>query len=95
MLFSDLKKKQVVNLVTGCCMGNVSDLIFDERSSSIRALVVPGNAAGFWQRLKSNSDLVIPWSCIDKIGNDVILAHVDTYACLDEKGHGHSRMQKI
>lgn len=95
MLFSQLRKKQVVNIVTGCCLGTVNDLVIDESTSSVRAIVVPGVSGNLLSRIKKGTDIVIPWQCIEKIGDDVILARVDAYASLDEKENRQSRTQRI
>ena len=41
MLFSQLRKKQVVNLATGACLGQVTDLVFDDMTGVARAIIVP------------------------------------------------------
>ena len=85
MLFSQLRKKQVVNLATGACLGQVTDLVFDDMTGVVRAIIVPDIKTGFLAHLKPREDLMIPYKCIETIGNYVILARVDSYATLDEE----------
>ena len=85
MLFSQLKKRQGVNLSTGACLGQVTDLVFDETTGVVRAIIVPDVKTGFLAHFKPREDLMIPYKCIETIGDDVILARVDSYATLDEK----------
>ena len=52
-------------------MGEVSDLLFDPVCGQITALVVPAQS-GF-AGLFSRNECVIPWGCIETLGEDYIL----------------------
>ena len=69
--FSELHCREVINLCDGARMGEVSDLLFDPVGGQITALVVParGGLAGLFTR----EDCVIPWGCIETLGEDYIL----------------------
>ncbi len=71
MRFSDLHCREVINLCDGARMGEVSDLLFDPVCGQITALVVPAQSgfAGLFTR----DACVIPWGCIETLGEDYIL----------------------
>ena len=79
---SDLKLKNVINVVDGKILGGISDIEIDVESGKLIAIVVPGNGRflGLFSRAE---DVVIPWENIRKIGTDVIL--VEASASLELK----------
>lgn len=76
---SDLKMKEVVNILDGRRLGTITDIEIDIDKGSLTAIVVPGPGKflGFFGR---NEDIVIPWNKIHKIGIDVILVEANGYA---------------
>ncbi len=72
MTFSDLKHKEVINVCDGRRLGCVCDVIIDIRSCRLDAIIVPGsfNIFACFQKQKN---VIIPWSKIHKLGDDVIL----------------------
>lgn len=72
---SDLKIKEVINLLDGRRLGGITDIEFDADSGQLTAIVVPG-ASKFLGLLGRSEDIVIPWAQIHKIGVDVILVEV-------------------
>lgn len=73
--FCDLRKKEVINLCDGCRLGFVDDLVIDLKTGRIEKIIVPvGNRC--WGLLASGEEFVIPWECIRKIGDDIILVEV-------------------
>ncbi len=74
---SDLKLREVVNVLDGKRMGVINDIDVDIEEGKIKALIVPGTPRllGLFGK---NDDLVIPWETIKKIGVDVILVEVYT-----------------
>ena len=70
--FSEFRYKEVINVRTGTRMGFVCDAEFEWPEGRIRALIVPGRAKylGLFGR---EDDYILPWSCIVRIGNDIIL----------------------
>ena len=74
--YTDLRCKDVVNVVNGSKMGKIVDLIVDSNGKCVLGLVVPGIRKIF----KSNEDIFIPWESIVKIGNDTILINLDLSA---------------
>ena len=71
---SELKCKEVVNVITGKRMGKIIDLVIDCEKSCIRGIIVPGDGGFCW--FKGNENIYIPWKDIKKIGDDVILVEV-------------------
>jgi YlmC/YmxH family sporulation protein len=76
MKISDFQSKDVINIVDGKKLGQISDLELDLRQGRIESIVVPtsGKLFGFWG---SGTDVVIPWRNIVKIGMDVVLVKLD------------------
>ena len=76
MRFCDLKQKEVINIADGRSLGYIFDWILQEGSGQIQAIVLLENC-GFFGMIKPK-ELIIPWRCICKIGDDVILVETDT-----------------
>ncbi len=79
MRFSELHCREVINLCDGARMGEVSDLLFDPVCGQITALVVPAQSgiAGLF----SKNDCVIPWGCIETLGEDYSLVRYREKYC--------------
>src|SRR5690606_19332627 len=76
MKISDFQTKDVVNIVDGKKLGQISDLELDLRQGRIDSIVVPnhGKLFGFFG---GGTDVVIPWRNIVKIGMDVVLVKLE------------------
>lgn len=72
---SELRMKDVINVVDGRRLGLIGDLELDLEHGSIKSLVVPG-ASRFLGLFGRDRDTVIDWQQIQKIGQDVILVEV-------------------
>ena len=72
---ADLRCKEVINICDGFRMGFVCDVILNIVTGQILAIVVPGPCKffGFFGR---EDDFIIPWECIRKIGDDIILVEI-------------------
>lgn len=75
---SELREREVVNIIDGRRLGLASDLEIDPATGQILAIVVPGPGKFLWLFGKS-MDFVIPWEKIRKIGIDVILVETPDY----------------
>ncbi|CAM2826571.1 YlmC/YmxH family sporulation protein [Paenibacillus sediminis] len=86
MKISDFQTKDVINIVDGKRLGQVSDLELDLRQGKIEAIVVPSYGK-FMGLFGGGSELIIPWSNIVKIGSDVVLVRMEEVktARLDER----------
>lgn len=76
MKISDFQTKDVINIVDGKRLGQISDLELDLRQGRIEAIVVP-NYTRFMGLFGGRSDLIIPWHNIVKIGSDVVLVKME------------------
>lgn len=74
--FSELRRKEIINICDGARLGCVCDLEMDDCTGVITALVVPGPSR-FMGLFRGNEELVIPYCKIQKIGDDVILVQVE------------------
>ncbi len=72
---ADLRNKEVVNIASGCRLGFVDDVAADTESGQILALIVPGPWRLFGL-LGRGEDYVLPWPCVQRIGDDIILVDV-------------------
>ncbi|WP_352417832.1 YlmC/YmxH family sporulation protein [Proteiniborus sp.] len=81
MKLSELGGKEIVNLNDGGRLGIIadSDLIIDDKSGKILALLVPDrrNQLRIFSTTNDRNGIEIPWSSIRKIGNDMIIIELD------------------
>jgi YlmC/YmxH family sporulation protein len=73
---SDFQTKDVINIVDGKKLGQISDLELDLRQGRIDAIVVPSNGK-FFGFFGNGTDTIIPWRNIVKIGADVVLVKLE------------------
>jgi len=73
---SELRCREVVNICDGCRVGNVCDAEIDTVGGDVTALVVPGHPR-FFGLFGREDDYVIPWTCVRRIGADIILVEVN------------------
>lgn len=71
--YTELRSKEVVNVVSGVRMGKIIDMIIDSNGKNVLGVVVPGARRIF----RASEDIFIPWCNITKIGVDVILVSID------------------
>ena len=71
----DLRRKEVINICDGCRLGFVGDVDIKVPEGQVAAIVVFGPCR-FFGLFGRDSDYVIPWSSIKKIGGDIILVEV-------------------
>jgi len=67
-----LRLKEVISIGDGSRFGFVSDLDLDLDSGQVKALVIHGRLRLFGL-LGREEDLVIPWECVKRFGEDTIL----------------------
>ncbi|HEY8463583.1 MAG TPA: YlmC/YmxH family sporulation protein [Bacillota bacterium] len=75
---SELREREVVNILDGRRLGLASDLEIEVETGRIKAIVVPGPGK-FLKVFGKNEEFVIPWEWIKKIGVDVILVEAPNY----------------
>ena len=82
--FNDLRDCEVINVCDGRRLGYVYDIEIDVASAKICAIIVPGECKTFSFGFCDN--LRIPWDCITKIGDGIILVSVGEYQkCTEER----------
>jgi YlmC/YmxH family sporulation protein len=72
---SDLRQREVINIVDGKRLGFVSDLDIDLEEGRIKSIIIPAQnkLISFFSH---GGDYIIPWEQIKKIGSDVILVEL-------------------
>ena len=70
--FSQLRRKEVINLCDGCRLGYVGDVELCLPEGSAKALIVFGPCR-FFGLFGRGEDYYIPWDCIQRFGDDIIL----------------------
>ena len=76
MSFSEIRRKDVVNITDGRKLGRPIDILLND-SACAEALVVPGKGGGLLGFLRPDREgCVIPWNRVRRIGDDVILVEV-------------------
>lgn len=71
--FGELMEKEVINTCDCRRLGNVSDLIIDLECGQIIALIVSPETQFFCFGKNGEKSITIPFECIKKIGDDIIL----------------------
>lgn len=87
---SDIRCKEVINILDGCRLGYAEDFEIDLQDSRLVALLVPGPCR-FFGLFGRDSDYVIPWSAIKKIGGDIILVEVSAEKVRRPRAKGKKR----
>ncbi len=74
MRLSDLGEKEIINIADGSRYGDLynAELMLDERSGRISVLMAPDNK-GRISFTGVHNYVHIPWDCIKKIGEDIII----------------------
>lgn len=83
MSLSELRTKDVVNTLDGKRLGKVMDIEFDPRDGQVNALVVPGEFKVGSLIRGEKCGIVIPWSRICRIGENVILVELEPGDVMD------------
>ena len=83
MRMSDLRLKEVINICDGKRLGYSTDAEFDCKTGCIDRFIIPGPAhiCGFLGR---DTEYVIPFKCVEQIGEDFVLVKVVTEECLNK-----------
>ena len=68
----DFRCKEVINICDGCRLGYVSDVEVCIPEGRVAAIVVYGPCR-FFGLFGGREEYYIPWECIQRIGDDIIL----------------------
>lgn len=74
--FRELRRRDVINVADGRCLGRVSDVIFEFPKGNLTGIAVPEKKCKGILRYFDKSELYIDEKNIIKIGNDVILVNL-------------------
>ncbi|MCL2336126.1 MAG: YlmC/YmxH family sporulation protein [Firmicutes bacterium] len=79
---SDLRMREVINVVDGRRLGPIKDIDIDLDEGRINAIILPGHNGGrLIGFLGREEEVVVPWPKIKKIGIDVILVDLTNIPC--------------
>ncbi len=72
----NFRQKEVININDGKRLGYITDLLLDETDGKLSAIIIlrEGKKLGFFGK---ESEYVIGWDKIKKMGDDIILVDVD------------------
>jgi YlmC/YmxH family sporulation protein len=73
---ADLRQKEVINISDGRRLGFVCDVEINLEDGKIEAIIIPAGGR-FLGILGKDSEFLIPWERIRKIGEDIILVDMD------------------
>ncbi|MUT66180.1 YlmC/YmxH family sporulation protein [Paenibacillus sp. NEAU-GSW1] len=91
MKISDFQTKDVINIVDGKKLGQISDLELDLRQGRIDSIVIPQFTRFLGMFGSGGTEIVIPWRNIVKIGADVVLVRMDETKPRIEEEDLHAR----
>ena len=91
--FCGLKEREVINICDCKRLGFVADLQINICSGCVEALIVPGpgRICGF---LGYDAEYIIPFECIRRIGEDIILVEIKEDKCLKPVSYTHLDVYK-
>lgn len=73
---TDLRCKEVINVTDGMRLGYIADVEVRIPEGHVVALVVPGPCK-FFGLFGRKDDYVIPWECIRRMGEDIVLVELE------------------
>lgn len=81
MRLFELREKNVINICDCECLGYVADIVINACEGRVEAIIVPGPSQ-IWGLFGHDSEFIIPFECIRKVGPDVILVEISKEKCL-------------
>lgn len=73
---SEFRDKEVINMSDGRRLGFVCDVEINMDDGKLEAIIIPGGGRLFGL-LGKDSEFIIPWEKVKKIGEDIILVDMD------------------
>lgn len=71
--YSELRRREVINGSDGRRLGHIVDFVFSVTDGKVRGIILPYGKKGLFCK---SQDLFIPWQCVQKIGEDVIIVEI-------------------
>ncbi len=87
MKLSQLVGKEIINLSDGARLGvtNESQFIIDTESGKIHSITISvKKSVGMFS--KTVDSLVIPWSSVKRVGEDLLIVEIPEYSMKGKKG---------
>ena len=72
---TDMRSKEVINITDGARMGFIYDVLFSAETGKITAVILPGGK--MFSIFGKDNDVIIPWDCIRRVSNDVVLVEIE------------------
>lgn len=72
----DMREKQVICIKDGTVIGMMCDVIIDTSCGKVVSIVILGRAR-CWGLFGREEDIIIPWECIEVLGEETILVNFD------------------
>lgn len=69
---TELKNKEVINISSGKRLGYVCDIELDTNDARLLSIMIPGEG-GLFSKAPA---IKIPWTCIEHIGEDLIIVNI-------------------
>lgn len=85
--FGALQEKEVINICDGRRLGCVCDLELDLATGQVCTLIIPEEGSR-WHFFGKERAYFVPWRCIRRIGDDIVLVEVDPTDILRGDGMG-------
>lgn len=76
---SDLRAREIINVVDGRRLGLIKDIDIDLEQGRITSIILPGASGKFLGFLGREEEIIVPWEKIVKIGADVILVEISGF----------------
>lgn len=76
---SDLRSREIINVVDGRRLGLIKDIDIDLEEGRITSIILPGISGKFLGFLGKEEEIIVPWDKIMKIGADVILVEIISF----------------
>ena len=73
--FSSLQEKEVINVCDGKRLGCICDLEVDVHTGKICTIIIPEECK--WNFFGKERAFFVPWRCIKRVGDDIILIEAD------------------
>ena len=75
MRCAQLRCREIINVCSGHRLGYVGDVEIELATGRLLAFIVPGRLR-FFGLLGREEDYVIPFDCVSRIGEDIILVEI-------------------
>ena len=72
----DLRNKEVINIYNGKSIGFVDDITLNLEKGTVEGIVIPQSGGGLFSFFSRGSEIIVPWHCIRRIGDEVVLVEL-------------------